>query len=371
MKLQPQLIAGDVSAGVITGVDSIIVPKNSVERAVNLVFDEVYGSAKVRKGSTALGSQIENANVDGLFNYIDSNNVNNKLLATINGTTYYYDSGSWLPSLINDTAGLKTRFVTFLNEVARLNGTDAVKTWDGTGGWSLSGSLLNTAAFPNGTVAAVYKDQVCVAGVAGDPDAIYISSIPDATTGNISWTSNNRKIGINPEDNSNITGLGEVSDLLIIFKDRAMYRWNNRSIEADEIISVGCSSHESIATGAGMLFFFNQQGIWATSGGQPVRISRPVQDWIDGMSASYYDDVAGYSDGKYYYCSIGSVTIGTDSYSNVVLRYTIETKEWTVFSYANQFSRFALYVTGGEEQILGGDTAGNVLQIESTATTDD
>lgn len=376
-KLPSQLVAQDVSSGVITNINSKIAPPNSVKNAVNFVFDDEYGSAVVRKGCIILGSQLvgESNTINGLYQFIDSEaGANSKLLAAVNeagdlsASIYYYNGAAWIQSLVGDSPNLKTRFVTFLDAVARLNGSNSVKSWSGSGAWTATGGPLDVGNFPEGKYASVYKDQVCVAGVAGSPDSIFISSVPNA--GAISWTTDNREIVVNPEDNSNVTGLGEIANLLIIFKDRSMYRWNNRSIEADEVTSVGCSSQESIAVGAGLMFFFNAKGIWVTMGDQPVRISRPVQKWIDGMSASFYDDVAGYCDNMHYFCSIGDCTIDDKTYSNVVLRYTIDTKEWTVYSYANQFRVFTLFIDSGTEKIVGGDTTARVLQIESSSLTD-
>jgi len=144
-----------------------------------------------------------------------------------------------------------------------------------------------------------------------------------------------------------------------------MYRWNNRATEADKVVEVGCSSHESIATGRNLLFFFNERGIWVTQGGHPIKISRRVQRWIDNMSSSFYENVSGYCDNDYYYCSIGDVTMDGVTYNNIVLRYTLDTKEWAVFSYANEFRVFASYISGTDVLTLGGDTTARVLRLNN------
>ena len=148
-----------------------------------------------------------------------------------------------------------------------------------------------------------------------------------------------------------------------------MYRWNNRATEADTVVDVGCSSQESVAVGGNMMFFFNENGVWVTRGDYPTRISRPVQRWIDGMAASFYTNVAGHCDGKYYFCSIGDVTLDSgDAYANVVLRYSLDTHEWAVFSYANEFRVFSQYVTSSAVEFVGGDTTARVMQMNSGLT---
>src|SRR3990167_1937998 len=377
-KLEPQNLFQDCSSGVITGVASSIVPPNSVPHAVNMVFDEMYGSPMTRLGTTLVGAQVvaESNTILGLYNYIDSEaGANSQLITTVNAVsdgsavTYYLNAGTWTSTLTGDTANLKTRYFTFLDYVVRLNGTDACKAWSGTGAWSSTTAALDLANMPVGKFGCVFKAQVVIAGVAGDPDAIRISSVVNAGGTAISWSTGDRTIRINPMDSSNITGLGEIGGLLIIFKRFAFYRFNNRSTDADVVCDVGCSSNESIAVGGDQMFFFNENGVWMTQGAYPIRISRRVQRWIDGMSASFYENVAGACDGKYYFCSIGDVTLDDGStYSNVVLRYTIDTKEWAVFSYAHNFRVFASYVNSGAVQLLGGDTTARVLQLNAGLT---
>ena len=117
------------------------------------------------------------------------------------------------------------------------------------------------------------------------------------------------------------------------------------------------------------MFFFNENGIWATRGDYPTRISRPVQAWIDSMSASYYENVAGFCNGKYYWCSIGDVTLADGrAFNNVVLRYSLDTHEWAVLSYAQEFRVLAQYVVSGAVTVVGGDTMSRILTLDSGAT---
>ena len=88
------------------------------------------------------------------------------------------------------------------------------------------------------------------------------------------------------------------------------------------------------------------------------------------MSASYYTNVASYGDGEHLFVSIGDCTVDGASYNNVVLRYTVSTKEWTAYSYPYEFRAFSRFLNGNETQIVGGDTTARVLQLESTSLTD-
>jgi len=369
-RLDPQIVMGDVTHGVITGVSPRIAPRNSVEHAVNLVFDETLGEAEVRAGSARVGDAAVNgsSDIDGLFHFVDSEGgSNSKVLASAGGTIFQLQGdNTWATSLTSDTAGVKKRFATFLDSVVRVNGTDDPKSFDGSA-WATSGGAFDLANMPNGKFVIVFKDQVIVAGVSGAPDTLQISSIP--TSGAISWTSGNRSITVDPDSNGNITGIGKIAGLLIVFKDDAMYRWNNRATEPDALIDVGCSSHESIAVGGNLMFFFNEQGVWATQGGYPLFISSRIQKWVDAVSASNRDDVTGHCDGKHYWCSVGDVTLKGVTYSNVVFKYSLQMKSWAVLSYATRPLFFAKYRSSGSDLVIYGDASSNVVQID-TGTTD-
>lgn len=376
--LDPQFIFEETSSGIINDVKWNLAPQNSVGNAVNVVFDEVLGEAVVRKGCTLVGAALNGTNnaIAGLHFISNSSGSVSRLIAVANSGSNniikYYNGATWVDSSITtDTVGAKTRFVTFLDYTVRLNGAQAPVTSQDGITWGVN-TALDDANFPSlARYGIVYKAQLVVAGSSTRPDSIFISSVPNASGASISWTSGNREIVINPSDGQNITGLGIVGTTLIIFKDRSMYRWNNRTTDADQVVRVGCSSQESIVNcGSGLLAFFNPQGIYLTSGDQPILISRRIQNWIDGMSSSYYTSVAGYGDETYVYMSLGDCTVNGTTYNNVVARYTIATKEWTIFSYANQFRCFTLFVSSGAPIIVGGDSTNKVLQIESTSLTD-
>ena len=54
-KLPVQFLFNDMSSGVMDKIKYTLVPPNSVELAVNFVFDDQIGEAVTRKGITILG----------------------------------------------------------------------------------------------------------------------------------------------------------------------------------------------------------------------------------------------------------------------------------------------------------------------------
>jgi hypothetical protein len=372
----PQLVFGDVSKGVVASVGSRLAPASSVAHAVNFEFDSTIGEATVRKGTDAVGTGSLSGAAHGLFQFVDSEaGANSRLLLTgANGTTFYLNgSDVWTSALTGDTAGLKTRFATFLDRVVRVNGTDACKAWNGGIGtaWETSGGPLDIGNMPRGKYVMVYKDQVLTAGVTGYPDTVYISSVPDSSTMTISWSSGNRSITVNPDDRGNITGFGKIGNVALIFKDDGMFRWNNRATDADQVIDVGCSSQESVCVGGDVLTFWNRDGAWLTKGEYPVCISKPIQPWIDAVSADELDDVATGTDGDHFFYSVGNVTKDGRTFSNVVFRYSINTHEWAVYSYAKRFTFLTSYKDGTEVKLVGATDDADCQQIELATAYDD
>lgn len=358
----------DFSGGMNTEVSDNLTPTNTMRLILNMDLD-VLGTARVRKGLTAIGGQtVDNKSSLGLYHFKDSGSgTNNQQIACVNNSggtysvTYYNASGTWtaIGSGSSFTASAKFRFETFLDLVFLVNSAaDSPKSWTGATASSWGTTQLTSA--PSGKFIKLYKSRLYIAGTTANPDRLYFSSIPD-TSNNITWDTTNDWLDINPSDGQNITGLERNGTQLLIFKNRSMYRWNGSATDADLIVDVGCSSQESIHTRNGITFFFNPQGVYATSGGYPTRISRQIQRWIDAIPAAYYDDVSGITDEDNYYCSIGDVTVDGVAYTNVVLVYNIPGKVWTVRTYPEEILRFASQVeSDGTESIMCANDDGDV-----------
>uniref|UniRef100_A0A6M3Y3H8 Uncharacterized protein n=1 Tax=viral metagenome TaxID=1070528 RepID=A0A6M3Y3H8_9ZZZZ len=365
----------DFSSGMMTETADSITPNNVMRLILNM-DTSVIGQLQVRKGTTAIGDQLEDGkSILGLYQFKDSGaGAYSQQIAAVDNSgstqsvTEYNNSGTWTG--ITDggtfTAGAKYRFETFLDLVFMVNSAfDGPKSWNGNpaSGWG-TGQLTSA---PAGEFIKVYKDRIYIAATSANPDRLYYSTVPDSN-GDITWDTGATGlwIDINPEDGENITGLEENSTTLLIFKDQSMYRWNGSSTEADKIIDVGCSSSDSIATRHGKTFFFNPKGIYVTQGGYPQRISKPIQRWIDAIAVAYYNDVAGVCDEDHYYCSIGDVTVDGEAYTNVVLVYEISTQNWTVRSYAEQITVFANFIkSDGTEAVMVGNDDGDVQEFNS------
>lgn len=359
-----QFIMNDVSDGVVQGVKYSLCPVNSVELMINMVADEEIGEAVVRKGSTILGTQISANAVQNQYQFVGDLGTTKKLLTALDGKIYHYTGGTWTLGYNGLSTTNEINFETFLDTVVAVDGVSTPVASTNGESWGAS-SALGTSTMPKGKFIKVYKDQVVVAGVSTSPDTLYISSVPVA--GIISWGVDNRSIVVNPEDGQNITALGEASSLLIIFKDHAMYRWNNRSLEADSVVNIGCSSQKSVVNCGSALAFFNEKGFWLTSGEQPIKISRKIQKFIDGRTSTF--DVPCYGNEDYLYGSLGTCVVEGVTYDNIVARYSMLSKEWVIYKFPWEIRSFTRY-QDTTDKIVCGTSLGYTFWIESTAMTD-
>lgn len=371
----------DFFAGMATNLNPSLVPRNSVELAINLVFDEELGSAVSRLGSAQIDSQlVDGKSILGLFQHVDqADTTKNKLFAAVNDSgdanSDIWDlDGTPAISLADDTASLKCRFLNYNGDTLRLNGTDAPKAYNSTS-WITTGGVFDLANMPTGyKYAEEFLDRVYLWGKTASPYTLAYSGV--LTSGTVSWASGNGTIEIEPDDNGGEgTGLGKVPGYLLIFKRRSMHRWNYASAFPEELVKIGAYSQESIVMGGGLCAFYSDsnddaKGFYITNGGRPTPIShdsnRPIKKWVDAIGSSA--TVAGWATDRVFAWSVGDLTVDGVTYTNVVLRYNRLLNQWSVFSYPNEFKVFAHYVASGIHSTIGGDDDGNVWQIDKAAT---
>jgi len=363
----------DQSAGIVQKVASEIAIPNSVPFAINIDFNNDLGKAVSREGTNRIGNQLSVGNPClGLHYFRDSVGSNHKLFSAFNGTIF--DTAGSTGEVSGLTATARCHFVTFLDEVLMLNG-DQSRSTNGNGTWVTSGGSLNVAGVPGGAqFPEEWHDRLYALVV----DRLYFTSTP--STGTVSWgAAGSGSIQIEQEDGGGTgTALAKVPGYLLIFKERSLKRWNFDSTFPDDLVSLGTQSASSVVKARGRCFFFyGPLGFYETNGGRPVRISRPVQRFVDAIPSSYYADVSGGSDEEHVYWSIGDVTIDFDglgsvyseTHNNVVLRYTIDTQVWTAYKYDDEFRQFSRYTSGTDVVLTGGTDDGEVLQL-NTGNTD-
>ena len=360
----------DFSFGNLQKVSSEIIVPNSVPFSMNLLFDRVLGEAVSRQGTNIVGSQVSAGNPClGLFQHLDSTAANHKLWAGFNGSIYDAVAGS--SSLGSLSATARMRFTTFLNTTLMLNGSQS-RSYTNAGGWVSSGGVLNVNGVPSGGQFPLeFKDRVYCAVT----DRLYYTNTP--TSGSVSWSaSGSGSLQAEQEDGGGtLQALNKVPGYLMIYKQRSLKRWNFDSSFPEDLINIGTQSHESVVRARGKnYFFYGPNGFYETQGGYPNLISRPIQRIVEGIASSFYANVNGWSDNENIYWSVGTVTMNfdrgfTESYTNVVVRYHIDTQQWAPLRYAHNFRALHQYISGNDTLLVGGDADGQALQL-NTGNTD-
>lgn len=363
-KLDPQSLT-NLSDGLITtgAVSSSQMPLSVVNQSMNFDFDTI-GSVKTRRGTTILGNNLS-TDILGLYEFRDAGaGVNNQILA-VNGTVCYYLSGStWTSKRTALTASAKAEFTTFLDLVFMVNGNEATLTWDGN-----PSNSFTTAQAVNAPIGYYIENFRSRVWIANNTDRVYYSSLPDSAL-DITWDTANWYIDVSPQDGDNITKLKRYKNALLLFKREHLYRiYSVTETEPDPKISVGTYSGRSVVEAVDGIYFHHPSGIYKYNESGVSCISEPIIDFIENVTVANYSKVVGWEDGNHVYFSVGDVTIGDVTYTNVVLRYTISSRVWTYRSYPTQFLVHSKYNDGTTIFNLCGDESGNVLKM-NTGNTD-
>lgn len=350
----------EVSEGIIQKIDNALSPENSVRLGVNLLFHDDIGRAVLRDGTSTLGDDLSalSGECQGLYQFIKSDG-SSRLLSVFGDSIYSLENGTWieqqpLAGTLNDV-----RFITFLDTVLALTNNEQLTSEDGLT-WTASGGRLDVENMPEGRYAAHYLDKVYISGVVSNPNRVYFSSLPES--GAISWTDETAGwFDVAPEDGSgNIVGLEKVPGYLLIFKERSIYRWDGKQLAPEALVNIGAQSNEAICLGRETVFFWNERGIFETSGGYPQKISRRIQDIVEAVDSNY--KVASWSDKENVYFSIGDIDIYGLNLKNCVVMYNIDNQVFSLLSFPNQMIRFTDYVNGGRN-LIAGDDDGNVWNV--------
>jgi hypothetical protein len=372
-KIAQPTLAVDASSGLIDdqSVGKALLPKNAVMKAINVLFDRPRGAISQRSGTTKIATVSNGNTILGLHDFRSSVAASRKLLAAATTVIYSSTGGSFTSRVTGLTTGLKTRFLTYLDTVVFMNGTDASQSSTNGTAWVSTGGNLDVANFPKATSAATLNTRVITVGDPAAPDTAYLSSLVSA--GAISWTAGNKSVQVSPNDGGGgLTGVVSNGRLALLFKERGLYRYDDNELQ--RIGYVGTPSYESIATDDnGFTYFFGQGangvGFYRTTGGFPEKLSRPITRYVEAISPAFYANVNGYTDGTRVYWSVGSLTIGDYTYTNAWLVFSIADRVWTVFDLADRYRVFSQYIdSSGNMTVVSGDTDGDVQTVNSGNT---
>jgi len=289
-----------------------------------------------------------------------------------NGDVLTTEGTSWTTRRTGLFTAGKARFMQFLNYVWMVNGNssigDDVKTSNG----GAFGTDLVPDNFPKGDfIQGGFEGRVWVADSLND--VIYFTDIVQFTppyTYRLTYDPDVNFIkNFSPQDGQTITGFITTPRALLLFKQNSIYRiYGSFNVDAYPAYNVGTYSEESIVQTKKGLFFHHSSGFYKFNyGGEPVEISRTINDFVKAIPRAYYEKVAGVFDGSdAILWSVGPLTVEGVSYSNAVMRYTISTQVWTVYNYeGNNIKALVKYDDGTNLNIIMGTNEGKINKMDS------
>lgn len=170
----------------------------------------------------------------------------------------------------------------------------------------------------------------------------YTDVIP--ATGVEFTTDNNEYIDINANNNDTITALVRTQNVLFVFTSNSIFRvYNTQSVDNSPVANVGTVSQEAVVQSKDGTYFYHPSGIYKLSNdGSVTEISKKISDIIQGIYDGDKADVVGWHDADHVYFSIGYRDSAGDSLTKTrVVRYTINSQVWTVYSFTDTIIKCA------------------------------
>lgn len=357
----PNITEGIIRSAAITDVSSEL---PSVQEAVNVNYDRL-GSTTVRPGLTAYSAVLSGSPIGlGVWN----NSSTEKLLAQVGNTIYAYSAGSWT-SLGTNGGTSRVRYAQFINYTYMVNGSsnDAMKSYDGT-----TYGTANTGTMPKGDfISGGFFNRLWSADKSNNTVSFSMATDygdPLVFAGNIT---------ISLDDGQTITGLQLYKKALLVFMEDSIWRiYGPDIVDPYPAYFVGTYSQESIVRGKDSLYFHHSTGFYRYSpNGEPQELSKRIRDIVDAIPRANYDDVFGWADDDNVYWNVGNVTIGSRTFRNLVVRYSMSSNNWTWYEYFNKagstrtLTSAVVYDDGTTLNRLVGVSDGNVAST-NLGTTD-
>lgn len=347
-----------------------VAPENSVQLAININFDRVGGWQTRPGAQTLYGSR--NGSITS-FGTLNIQGGVKKLFSQVLMDISVWTGSAW-SSVRTCTTTNKARFSQWLNRIYMVNGVDALQCSSGST-FSAEAGFVPATTMPVGHfIQAGFDGRLWVGNK--DTDALYFSNIVQFTppsTYTITYDTANYIQTLSSQDGESMTALVRVPRAMLVFKQNHIYRvYSATNIDPYPAYNVGTYSQESVITAKDGLYFHHSSGFYKFAyDGQPIEISKRVNDFVKAIPRSSYENVVGIYDGydnvKW---SVGEVTVEGVTYSNLQMRYTISTQIWTLYDYAeNDITALIIFDDGTTiHQVLG--TATGVVGELDTGTDD-
>jgi hypothetical protein len=239
---------------------------NEARELMNVTLAQGLGNLTKRQGKTRFdqSGMVESIQADHLRPwYPDS--LTRYLMASVNGKIYRLTTGGIAILQFTGTVGTTWCFEQMTDSLGVqmlwcMNGVDAPQKIDGAGTVS---TWANSP--PNGGILRLWKNRMCVAGVAAFPYRVYFSDIGNPEGPAAAYGTNFLDVRGPNDDLDPITWLEVIGDFLVVFKKKSIYLvtvsnppWDNKRVAA-----VGCEDRFQSIPMNDKCYFFNRRGIFS------------------------------------------------------------------------------------------------------------
>lgn len=207
----------------------------------------------------------------------------------------------------------------------------------------------------------VNAGEYVVDTVDSDFQITLVEAMKNTATGSTYWTGANW-FDARTNDSDYVRGLGENDGKLLVFKRESLHRYDERELKKVKG-SPGTTSHRSIANIRENTFYFHDTGVYRYDGVTSFTISRPVQDWIDGIDPGNYENVVSWTQGDLLYMFVGDITNTARgiSVTNGVLIYDTSAQAWNIGSLSHIITCATEAIESDTRNVYLGTTVDRVL----------
>lgn len=338
-------------------------PTNELTRSINVIGDTT-GALQKRLGYSIIGATLTNS-ISGLHSYYRLNG-DAYLIATETANLYTSTGGAWSARSGALSSGANYEMATFIDEVFICGYNPTARTFDSNrnlDNLSLT-TTNNLLGASNAKIPIVFRQRLYLIGLTGRRSAFQYSAVPTSSGTVITWPTANVE-EVRTDDGDELMGATNVSNRLVLFKNNSTHEWNETSII--QVSEIGTPSHRSIVNTGSYAFFFsrskNLKGFYVYAGGQPKLISNKIQEWCDGIADTSLANIVGFRQGENIIWSVGTITIGAETFTNSALVYNMANNTWTHFQYNDTFTAYAPFIVSSTERPYVGTSDGEIHQI--------
>lgn len=338
--------------GINTGLPPFQIDDSEATYLRNLDSRE-YPSIATRPPRSTYAAPLS-TNVNGL------GHRNNATLHVIDNNTWKY----WVPAssaYTNLTTTLSTNakgelgeFVTNTDRYTFLMNSTQKLIWDG----SSTALTLGDANTPYTNLFTVHKGRIYALSGA----TVYYCAL-NATS---DWTSANDAGNISiTRAKGEGTAIYEYNDKVIVFTEFSLHELYGSGPTNYELVDVegevGCISDRSLIKVNRRLYWLWYDGVYEYDGSVPVKISDPVDHYIENINFDYKSKCVAGSIGDFLYLSI---PYNGATQNNLILKYDTRLKKWYI-----EDGAFTDFVAIGKS-LYGVDTAGRIYNMRDESATE-